>query len=97
MSSRFEQRRSRASNAAMSLSLVPPTDEERHDTSDSANEERPWQTLVRKLRQLIALEEVDQSKIEPEEKPALRLLPGGRLDESDEPRRSQVMTRGKWH
>jgi hypothetical protein len=100
MSSRFEQRRSRAGDAVPPITLVHPTRTESRANNDSTNEERPWQFLVRKLRQWIALEDGPSDGFDTkgaEEKPTLRLLPGGRLDEPDDERRTTAVTRGKWH
>jgi hypothetical protein len=100
MSSRFEQRRSRTGNAAPPIALVHPTGNESRENTDNSNQERPWQALVRKLRDLIAVENqpTDETPMNKSgERPVLRVLPGGLLDESEEQQRKKALARGKWH
>lgn len=100
MSSRFEQRRSRTGDAAPPIALVHPTGNESRKDPNATTKERPWQLLVRKLRTLIAVDELPKDgngTRGAEEKPALRVLPGGLLDESEDQRRKTAVTRGKWH
>jgi len=100
MPSRFEQPQSRTRDAANRIALVR---HERHEPKqvqegqESSDEERPWQALVRKLRQLITIDEPTEVERRSDAKPYLRVLPGGKLGESEEQRRSTATTRGKWH
>lgn len=100
MSSRFEQRRSRTGDAPPVIALVPPTRNGSREQTDDTEKERPWQTLLRKLRNLIAVNDLPSGTTESQEskeKPVLRVLPGGRLDEPEDQRRKRTVTRGKWH
>jgi hypothetical protein len=101
MSTRFEPRRSRTGMAATPIVLVRPVDNRSDGVQDFGfdNGERQWQALVRKLRQLISVEGDPSVEADPKAsngKPTLRLLPGGRLDESEEPQRTTATRHGKW-
>ena len=59
--------------------------------------ERPWQTLVRRLRQIVeGQRDIPDDESTPRPKPELRLLPGGKTDEPDEQRNSAVIIQGRW-
>jgi hypothetical protein len=89
MSSRFERHRPAGDRPASALS-APPID-------DATDGERPWQTLVRRLRQLVESQrDAPGDDTKPRPKPELRLLPGGKTDEPEEQRSSAVIVRGRW-
>jgi hypothetical protein len=89
MSSRFERHRPAGDRPASALSALP--------IDDASDGERPWQTLVRRLRQLVISQQDGASEeAKPRPKPELRLLPGGKTDEPDEQRSSAVIVRGRW-
>jgi hypothetical protein len=90
MSSRFERNRSEIGDPAPALSLV-----RNHEPPEG---ERPWQTLVWRLRRLLKEQEVASGEeVETPTKPELRLLPGGRLNVTEERRRPSAVARGRWH
>jgi hypothetical protein len=89
MSSRFERHRPAGDRPPSALSTLPAV-----DTPDG---ERPWQTLVRRLRQLVeGQQDAPSEETKPRSKPELRLLPGGKRDELEEERDSAVIVRGRW-
>jgi hypothetical protein len=89
MSSRFERRRSVPGEPRPPVPI-------RHGDGPS-EDERPWQTLVRRLRQLMAAEETTpEIERDPAAKPVLRVIPGGKVDSTDEPSRPSDLTGGRW-
>ena len=88
MSSRFERRRPAGDRPAPTLSVLP--------SDEPLEGERPWQTVVRRLRRLfIAQQAAPQSESQPRPKPELRLIPGGRSGDSDERREQSAVVRGR--
>jgi hypothetical protein len=89
MSSRFERRRPAGDRPAPTFSVLP--------TDEPLEDERPWQTVVRRLRRLfIAQQAAPQAEPQPGPKPELRLIPGGRSGDGDERRGQSAIVRGRW-
>lgn len=97
MSSRFEPRQSRSGDPVTPLTVHRHLDVVATKHTATTDEARPWQVLIRKLRTLFSADSgsKDTEQTKPE-RPNLRLLPGGRLDQTKVERRSNAVTRGKW-
>jgi hypothetical protein len=89
MSSRFERRRPAPGDAAPTV-LSPRTDGPTED-------ERPWQALVRRLRQMMATEETTTHDVPgTASRPVLRVIPGGKSTVENESGRPTELAHGRW-
>jgi hypothetical protein len=89
MSSRFERRRPATGEPA------PPVPIRGDDRQIEG--ERPWQSLVRRLRRLMEAQgELPPAAGESTVKPALRVIPGGKASVAEDSPRVSNLSHGRW-
>ena len=90
MLSRFERYRQDTGDPAPVLTLV--------SLHEFVTDERPWRTLVWRLRRLLKeLGAAQGEEVQVRTRPELRLLPGGRSELAEECARPSPITRGRWN